>query len=576
MIQLKNIKKKYKKKLLFSNVNLVINGPGIYSFIGDNGCGKTTLLNIIGKIIKPSKGKIKNKHKTIFISQELHLIENLKVKDYFKMFNIDINVLKSFHLFNKKDNYLKELSFGEKQRIICILGVHSNNEIIIFDEPTSHLDKYNASLIMNCLKRISKDKIILLVSHDLNFIKKYSDEIYEINNKKVELIKKKNNKKEALKRSKPKYKIRKYKRVSFKNNKRNNFIFFIIYFFVGFMLLFTSNLREYFNNVCDESISNSLDYNKFYLKECEKKSEENLIIKRCFNIGSKTKDILKKNNYIIYNNYDLLMNNLYDISNFNVIRNNNVSLKEGRYPLKINEIIANDDYKLNDKITLKTNKVINSDKVDIYSNTLELEVVGIVNKDLFNKSNSYYLDYDLLDSYLKKEKLINNKINLYEYFNKLDIDSYKYVLYFDEINLDIFTSNNIEYLSSSYDYYNSLKSTINKIVYSLRIIKVIIVISSSYYLIKLTNKRIKIKENDLLFFKCMGIRKRKIKNIMFYDYNKLIIYSLFLVEIISVIILKIIFNSMYFSINNLLIIYLFIYSLSKLVFDFLVRWRKRI
>lgn len=576
MIQLKNIKKQYKKKVLFSNVNLIIDKAGIYSFVGDNGCGKTTLLNIIGKIIKPSKGKIKNKHKTIFISQELHLIDNLKVKDYFKIFNIDINVLKSFHLFNKKDNYFRDLSFGEKQRILCILGIYSNNEVIILDEPTSHLDKYNASLIMNSLKRISKDKIVILVSHDNDFVNKYSDEIYEINDKKIELIKKKNIKREIIKRSKPKYKLRKYKRYSFKNNKKNNFIFFMIYFFISFMLLVTSNLKECFNNVIDESISSSIDYNKFYLKECEKKSENNLIIKRCFNISDKAKIVLKENNYSIYNNYDLLMNSLYDSNAFNVIKKKEIVLKEGRYPKTSNEIITNDSYKIGDKITLKGNKIINSDKVDIFSKSLELEVVGITSGDIFNISNSYYMDYDLLEEYLKEEKLINNKISLYEYFNKLDIGNYKYVLYFDNINLDILNDNNIEYLSSSYDYYNSLKETTSKIIYSLKIIKIIILISTSYYLIKLTNKRAKIKEKDLLFFKCMGISKRKIKYIMFYDYNKLIIYSCLLVELISLVILRVIFNDIYFNIKNLLVVYFFVYLISKFIFNLIGKRRKRI
>ena len=71
MIKLKNVKKKYKRQLLFSKVNLKIERCGVYGIVGENGSGKTTLLNIISGFIKPTKGKVVNKFKGVsFISQK--------------------------------------------------------------------------------------------------------------------------------------------------------------------------------------------------------------------------------------------------------------------------------------------------------------------------------------------------------------------------------------------------------------------------------------------------------------------------------------------------------------------------
>lgn len=575
MIQLKRIKKKYKNKLLFANVNVELSKPGMYFFQGDNGVGKTTFLNIIAKVVKPTKGKIVNKHKTIFVSQNIYLIENVKVKDYFQMFNVNVEVLKKYHLYTKKDSFINQLSFGQKQRIICILAIYSKNEVLLLDEPTSHLDKYNASLIMNALKKVSKEKIVMIISHNKNDILKYSDAIYEIKDYQVS-IKKANSSLYKLIKNKPTYKLSKYKKHMFKNSKKSNIAFFVIYFLISFILSFTVNLKSNFNNYIDESINNSLDYNKFYLKECEMKEQQNLIIKKCFNISESKKEILKKLNYEIYNNYDVLLNSIYEINNFNIIKGESKKLKEGRYPLKYNEIIVSDNYRIGDKITLEASKLIGFNKKDIFCKKLELEVVGIINQGILKKDNNYYLDYNLVENYLKQELLINNGVSLYEYFNELEIDNYKYLLYFEDIDLDVLKNNEIDYLSSSYDYYNSLKSTVDKVVEIFKLIEIIVVISSIYYLIKLTNKKIKMRENDFLFFKSIGLKKNKIKKLMFYEYHKLIIEACVISNLLVLILLKIISKDMVINVKALIITYLFIFFLTKLIFLSLMKWRKRI
>ena len=122
MLELINIEKKYKNKILFQNVNIRIDCPGLYCLVGDNGSGKSTLLNIIGGFIKPTKGKVKKDNKCVLISQKVKLIKTLTIKEHFKMFGLDINLLKKVKLINKENKYPYELSFGMRQRI-CVLLV---------------------------------------------------------------------------------------------------------------------------------------------------------------------------------------------------------------------------------------------------------------------------------------------------------------------------------------------------------------------------------------------------------------------------------------------------------------------
>ena len=147
MIELINVKKKFKNKVLFENVNIKIDKPGVYSFVGENGSGKSTLLNIICGFVKATSGKVVNKSKGCsYISQEVNLIENMTVKEQFKMLRIDINLLKKINMFSKVDRYPNELSFGMRQRIAVLMGLYSDSCVIACDEPISHLDKYNSNI----------------------------------------------------------------------------------------------------------------------------------------------------------------------------------------------------------------------------------------------------------------------------------------------------------------------------------------------------------------------------------------------------------------------------------------------
>lgn len=200
MITLKNISKKIDDFEILKNVNLNLPSCGLVLFRGVNGSGKTTLINIIGALDKASSGSliINNEDISIFSNYELckfrekyisfvfqdnNLFDNMSVKDNINIVNkSDENYDKSFkellHLLNLEeiqDKKVKFLSGGEKQRVAIARAINKNSNILICDEPTSSIDFESKKIIFEVLKKISKSKLVLLVTHDLDFVNNYAD-----------------------------------------------------------------------------------------------------------------------------------------------------------------------------------------------------------------------------------------------------------------------------------------------------------------------------------------------------------------------------------------------------------------
>lgn len=567
MIELINVNKRFKNKVLFENVSLKIDKPGIYSFIGDNGVGKTTLLNIINKSIKANKGKVINKiKKKCFVSQSVNLIKHLTVKEHFELFCLDFRLLKRVNLYSKLNSYPSELSFGQRQRINCLISLYINSSLLIIDEPTSHLDEKNSELMMKEIKKVSRDKIVLLVSHHIDLVNEYSDAIYKIENNEVKLIKD-NNSVGSILNKKAKFRFKRYINKNIRKYKKDNLLFSFIVFIMCFLVLLSNSVSSSIKRIINEEILYSLDYNKFYLKQCDEVKKENFVVKKCSNLSEYKLEILSSK-YKVGLNYDVLMNTLYKSNKFSVVSNKNITLYEGRYPLKYNEIITNENYKIGDIITLKANEIISFDKTDIYNETLDLVVVGnIKNKHLFNE-DKYYIDFDLLEEHLKEKQLINNGINLYSYFKWVDVENYKYVVYFDDIDIDVLKRNNIEYLSSQYDYYKNLEKIEIEIANCFKYLSYLVVPTCFYYFIRLLNKKIKYREKEINFLISNCINKKKVVKLISKEQRKLIGFCYFICVVLVTIINSMIFKESGFSsliyLAYFIIICLVNYLLTKL------------
>ena len=213
MIKINNLSKIYKDNTqALDNVNLTLNNNFI-SIVGQSGSGKSTLLNMIGGIDRPTSGEIiiddldisklndnelsLYRNKNIgFIFQSFYLNGNYKVIENVMLPLIIANIKKiereilatevlvKLGILHLKDKYASEISGGEAQRVAIARAIVNNPKILLADEPTGNLDSKNGIMVMDLLKEISKDRMVIMVTHNLDYTK-YSDEVITISDGKI-------------------------------------------------------------------------------------------------------------------------------------------------------------------------------------------------------------------------------------------------------------------------------------------------------------------------------------------------------------------------------------------------------
>lgn len=189
MIKVDGISKSFGIKVIFNDFSLEINENDFIVVSGVSGCGKTTLLNIIGSLEPVDSGKVIVDGKDIskksnqieylrdkagFLFQNFALIENKSVFD-----NLNIvqkgsrsgtsfeEALESVGLADKINQKVYSLSGGEQQRVALVRLMIKKCKYIITDEPTASLDRKNAQAVVSILKQLnSMGKAIILATHD--------------------------------------------------------------------------------------------------------------------------------------------------------------------------------------------------------------------------------------------------------------------------------------------------------------------------------------------------------------------------------------------------------------------------
>lgn len=202
MISAINISKRYGKKEILKNVSIEAKPGQIVSIIGKNGCGKTTLLEILAGVSKADTGEIsvfnkmayKDKHvfdKYIgFIPQDNPLLYDLTVKDNIRFWtsgikNADLSLLEKYDLNNIMNYKVNELSGGMRRRLAIVCAMIRKHPVLILDEPTSSLDLYYQNTIWNSLVEFKNSNgIVLLSTHNINEILN-SDVCYLFDDKRI-------------------------------------------------------------------------------------------------------------------------------------------------------------------------------------------------------------------------------------------------------------------------------------------------------------------------------------------------------------------------------------------------------
>ncbi len=213
MLELRNIRKTYvtgdESVEALKGITLKFRESEFVSILGQSGCGKTTLLNIIGGLDRYTSGDliINGKSTKKFKSRDWDAYRNYKIGFVFQSYNLishqtilsnvelaltiggipkkerrqrAIKALEEVGLkqhINKKPN---QLSGGQMQRVAIARALVNNPDIILADEPTGALDTKTSVQVMEILKKISKDKLIIMVTHNPELAKEYSSRIIRI------------------------------------------------------------------------------------------------------------------------------------------------------------------------------------------------------------------------------------------------------------------------------------------------------------------------------------------------------------------------------------------------------------
>ena len=217
MLEVKNLNKTYKTKKgvkhqAIKNVSLKFEETGMVYILGKSGSGKSTLLNLLGGLDSYDSGEIIIKGKSSkkfrnrdfdsyrntyigFIFQEFYVMEDFSVEQNIGLAlklqhrradkeTVD-EILRKVDLEGYGQRKPNELSGGQKQRVAIARALVKNPQVIMADEPTGSLDSATGRQVFETLKKLSKEKLVLVVSHDREAAEQYGDRIIELSDGEV-------------------------------------------------------------------------------------------------------------------------------------------------------------------------------------------------------------------------------------------------------------------------------------------------------------------------------------------------------------------------------------------------------
>lgn len=467
MIKLKNVSKYYYSKGVvtsgFSKINLELNMGEFVVITGESGSGKSTLLNVISGLDTYEDGEMyingeetshyneadfENYRKkyignifqhfnlvnsyTVYQNVELVLLLNGYKKKEIKSKILEI--LKTVDLTRYRNTKVSKLSGGQKQRAAIARALAKDTSIIVADEPTGNLDSKAAASVLKTLYEVSKDKLVVIVTHNYEQVEAYATRKIKMHDGKIIEDKKLKNID-----SEEKAKTMEYKDITFGNKVRLgvrnafNIVPKFVLLFIVYLLIILALTSEYSVLQKREDEQNKTGYNYFFTNL----SAERIIIKK----ENKTffteedyqsiKDLKHVSNIV---KEDLLLDlqvnvyfgEFYFYGNvLNAEKINNVDI--GRIPVKENEVILagnkNDYYMREENIEEILNQEYYIESSSSYGNPLsnKIKIVGIKYVEDSRYDYQFYVSPNILNDLMKginqNYSTTNITINKKTYYN---------------------------------------------------------------------------------------------------------------------------------------------------------------
>ena len=204
LVECKNLSKDYGIKKALDNVSFQIPAGRIVGLLGSNGSGKTTLIKMINELLVPTSGEIlikgkkpgiESKKVISYLPERSYLPYDKKVLEiisYFKDFYSDFNVERAYQLLNelgiKKEDKLKQMSKGTKEKVQLVLVMSREADIYILDEPIGGVDPVARDQILDLILKNFKEGASLIIStHLIADVERVLDDVIFLNNGKIKL-----------------------------------------------------------------------------------------------------------------------------------------------------------------------------------------------------------------------------------------------------------------------------------------------------------------------------------------------------------------------------------------------------
>ncbi len=597
MVEIKNLYKSFKingkVNQIISNLSFVLPSKGMYFILGKSGSGKSTLLNLMEGLIKPDKGSVKFNGKRIdnLSEEEKELFYKKEIGILFQSFNLfsDLSVNDNLNLATLiKDNYEEEniekylarfglkdkvtqkvytLSGGEKQRLALIRCLLNKPKIIFADEPTGALDDVSSHILMDELKRISEESLVVVVTHNRELVNKYADGYlefinnkYDLNNIEKELKEVRNNilSKEKLKKSRTRFFLPFLKRNLLKNITKNTLttlalIFSLVVSIFSFTFYFgikdfTSSLIYTFPSYSVfevyKSHSSSINGSSMAIEKKEKVP------------GGDIFDLLNEvevKNFSIYENLDFFFkNNVIEVEGEkyeNIIFEPSMDIYENE--VLVNESFVNTYIKNYEKdMTFKfssTNdykyydEIIEDEIDETFKLDLNFKIVDISNEFSFLETPKVYYSYSYLEQVLNLSiatnisnalgtdvsyyyLLMNAPFNdqLCSYSSLINISNEEEFIKFNNLINEGYDFGDIKFNNESKMIIDSFNEIINTLFIALIFFIVIITLTSIFIVFSLTYHSYISTKKERAILTILGSNKSSIN--LIYVLEEIVIY----------------------------------------------------